>query len=94
MGENLPDSIFLRIKPTKLLICLREGPKNITLLSKSVDLTYSHTVKILDLLNEAGLVEFEEKGRVKVVKLTDIGEEIARYFDIILTKFSKLRKKV
>ena len=91
MGSN-PLNIFFRVKPVKLVTCLREGPKNVTLLSKSVDMTYSHTIKVLDILNEIGLVEFEEKGRVKIVKLTELGEEIARYFDVLLTKLSKLKK--
>ncbi len=94
MRETLPHSIFLRLKPTKLLVSLREGPKSITMVSKSVDLTYSHTIKILDILNELGLVEFEERGRIKIVKLTDLGEDIARNFDTILIKLSKLSKKI
>ncbi|MCS7093807.1 MAG: winged helix-turn-helix domain-containing protein [Candidatus Aenigmarchaeota archaeon] len=94
MKEEYPHKIFLRFKPTKLLVTLREGPKNITMISKSVDLTYSHTIKILDLLNELGLIEFEEKGRIKVAKLTDLGEDLARSFDVVLTKLSKLKRKI
>jgi len=94
MKENYPHEIFLRYKPAKLLTTLREGPKNITMLSKAVDLTYSHTIKILDLLNELGIVEFEEKGRVKIVKLTDIGEDLARTLDTLISKLSKLKKKI
>jgi len=93
MKENFPHEIFLRYKPAKLLVTLREGPKNITMVSKAVDLTYSHTIKILDLLNELGIVEFEEKGRVKIVKLTDIGEDIARTLDSLMSKLNRLKKK-
>jgi DNA-binding transcriptional ArsR family regulator len=47
---------------------------------------------LLDIFNELGLVEFEEKGRIKMVKLTVSGEEIARIFDTIVTKLSKIKK--
>jgi predicted transcriptional regulator len=80
------------MKPTKILISLRSGPKYVTLIAKEVDMTYSHAIKLLDIFNELGLVEFEEKGRIKMVKLTDTGEEIARIFDNLVSKLSKLKK--
>lgn len=82
---------FLRTKPSQMLILLRKGPKYATLLSKEVDVTYSHTVKLLDIFNDLGLVEFEKKGRIKMVKLTALGEEIAKTLDSLMTKFNKIR---
>ena len=92
MEESSPIKFFLRIKPVKMLISLRSGPKYVTIISKEVDATYSHTIKLLDLFNELGLVEFEERGRVKMVRLTEGGEEIARLFDNLITKLSKIKK--
>jgi len=92
MGRDKPLSYFLHVKPIKILISLRSGPKYVTLIAKEVDMTYSHAIKLLDIFNELGLVEFEEKGRIKMVKLTDSGEEIARMFDNLLSKLSKLKK--
>ncbi len=92
MKSDRPLSYFLHVKPTKILISLRSGPKYVTMIAKEVDMTYSHTIKLLDIFNEIGLVEFEEKGRIKMVKLTAAGEEIARIFDTLLSKLSKLRK--
>jgi len=92
MGKDKPFSYFLHVKPIKILISLRSGPKYVTLIAKEVDMTYSHAIKLLDIFNELGLVEFEEKGRIKMVKLTDSGEEIARMFDNLLSKLSKLKK--
>ncbi|MGC8993337.1 MAG: helix-turn-helix domain-containing protein [Candidatus Aenigmatarchaeota archaeon] len=92
MEETSALKFFLRTKPVKMLISLRNGPKYVTLISKEVDATYSHTIKLLDLFNEFGLVEFEEKGRVKMVRLTEGGEEIARLFDNLITKFSRIKK--
>ena len=91
MKEKSVLALFLRQKPVKLLISLKSEPKYATILSKEVDLTYSHTVKLLDLFKNFGLVDFEKKGRIKVVKLTDVGEDIAKIFDTIFGKLSKLR---
>jgi len=92
MRNEKPLSYFLHVKPAKILISLRSGPKYVTMIAKEVDITYSHAIKLLDIFNELGLVEFEEKGRIKMVKLTTSGEEIARLLDNILSKLSKLRK--
>ncbi len=48
-----------------------------SLLAKEVDCTYSHAVKILQVLESLGLVVFEKKGRVKLIKLTKKGREVA-----------------
>jgi predicted transcriptional regulator len=91
-SSDKPLSYFVHVKPTKILISLRSGPKYVTLIAKEVDMTYSHAIKLLDIFNELGLVEFEEKGRIKMVKLTDTGEEIARIFDNLVSKLSKLKR--
>jgi predicted transcriptional regulator len=91
-SSDKPLSYFVHMKPAKILISLRSGPKYVTLIAKEVDMTYSHAIKLLDIFNELGLVEFEEKGRIKMVKLTDTGEEIARIFDNLVSKLSKLKK--
>lgn len=91
--EKVIPKLFLRTKPVKILASLRKGPKYATILSKEVDCTYSHTVKLLDLFRNYGLVEFEKKGRIKIVKLTDTGEEIARGAEGILSKLNKLKEK-
>ena len=46
-------------------------------LAKEVDCTYSHAVKILQTLENMGLVSFEKKGRIKIIKLTKKGEAVS-----------------
>ena len=46
-------------------------------LAKEVDCTYSHAVKILQTLEDLGLVSFEKKGRIKIIKLTKKGNDVA-----------------
>ena len=54
-----------------------------SILAKEVDCTYSHAVKILQTLEGLGLVKFEKKGRIKLIKLTKKGEEISENIDSI-----------
>lgn len=91
--EKFASKLFLRPKPVRMLVCLKEGPKYATIVAKEVDCTYSHTVKLLDLFKALGLVEFEKKGRIKIVKLTETGEDLARSMDTVLIKLFKLKEK-
>ena len=83
MKDNF--DIFFRRKPALMLVALKKISKAIYgwLLAKEVDCTYSHAVKILQTLEELGLVLFEKKGRIKLIKLTKKGEEIAENIDSI-----------
>lgn len=76
-----------------MLVSLKSGPKYATIVAKEVDCTYSHTVKLLDLFKVLGLVDFEKKGRIKIVKLTEIGEDLARGMDSVLTKLTRIKEK-
>jgi predicted transcriptional regulator len=91
--EKSVTRLFLRPKPVKLIISLKSGPKYATILSKEVDLTYSHTVKLLDNFRNYNLVDFEKKGRIKMVKLTDEGEDLAHSIEGALIKLTKLKER-
>lgn len=93
MKERVNLTLFLRPKPVKLLINLRNEPKYATILSKEVDLTYSHTVKLLEQFRIFGLVDFEKKGRIKLVKLTELGDDVAKSFEAAFSKLSKLKER-
>ncbi len=56
-----------------------------SVLAKEVDCTYSHAVKILQTLEDLKLVEFEKKGRIKLIKLTKKGKEVADAIENIQT---------
>ncbi|MDI6820321.1 MAG: hypothetical protein QMC89_05405 [Candidatus Hodarchaeaceae archaeon] len=47
------------------------------MIAKEIDSTYAHTLKVLSNLKKRGLVSFERRGRVKQVKLTELGERAA-----------------
>ena len=90
--KTMLEDMFLRKKPVKLLMAMKIGGpvKYISMLSKETDCTYSHTVKLLEQLRQLGLVTFDKMGRVKYIKLTQDGEELAGYFENVLRKFSKM----
>jgi DNA-binding MarR family transcriptional regulator len=77
MKDNF--DIFFRRKPALMMIALRKlaRVRYGSVLAKEVDCTYSHAVKILQTLEELGLVTFEKKGRIKLIKLTKKGTEVA-----------------
>ena len=77
MKENF--DIFFRRKPAMMLVSLKRNSRMRygSILAKEVDCTYSHAVKILQTLEELGLVVFEKRGRIKVIQLTKKGNEVA-----------------
>ena len=74
MSEQTKDNfdVFFRRKPALMLVALKKLTKARygSVLAKEVDCTYSHAVKILQTLERLGLVLFEKKGRMKLIKLT------------------------
>lgn len=84
---------FFRKKPAMILMALRKGGRARygSLLAKEVDCTYSHAVKILQSLEKYGLVAFEKKGRIKLIKLTNRGHEVADSIQKIRDTFNNLQ---
>ena len=83
MKDNL--DIFFRRKPALMLVSLKKNTRMRygSILAKEVDCTYSHVVKILQTLEELKLVDFEKQGRIKVIKLTKKGVEVANAIEEI-----------
>jgi predicted transcriptional regulator len=78
-------NVFFREKPAMMLVTLLNSQQEqyASSLAKSVDCTYSHIVKILNEMQKAELITFQKEGRLKVLKLTKKGEEMARAIDNI-----------
>ena len=93
--KNFFETLFLHPKPVKMLTSLKNADvQYATQVSKAVDCTYSHTVKVLEMFRKLGLVVFEKKGRIKIVKLTDNGTDVAHDFEGLRRKFRKLQRSV
>lgn len=83
MKDNF--DVFFRRKPALMVVALKRLSKARygSILAKEVDCTYSHAVKILQMLEKLGLVVFEKKGRMKLIKLTKKGIEVADHIEAI-----------
>lgn len=83
MKDNF--DVFFRRKPALMLVALKRlsRARYGSILAKEVDCTYSHAVKILQTLEKLNLVVFEKKGRIKLIKLTKKGTEVANNIENI-----------
>jgi len=88
-GFNLKNKkifrVFFREKPAMVLVNLFTSSTQhyASSIAKVVDCTYSHIIKILGEMQKADLVTFQKQGRLKYLKLTKKGEEVASYIDKI-----------
>ena len=80
-------NVFFREKPAMMLVELKNAKGEIyaSSVAKQVDCTYSHVVKILQEMQKAGLINFEKQGRLKLLTLTKMGQEVADKIDGIRT---------
>ena len=91
--ESELENLFFREKPARLLIHVRKDQKAYASnLSKKIDCTYAHTVKLLDKMRAQGLVNFDKSGRIKYITLTPFGHELAENFDSLIFRKMNGRK--
>lgn len=78
-------NVLFREKPAMMLVTLHNSESEIyaSSLAKQIDCTYSHVVKILQQMEKENLVNFEKRGRLKVLTLTKKGTEVAEKIDRI-----------
>ena len=88
---GMEPKLFLHEKPVRALVTLSDTKRTwyAHLLSKEIDCSYAHLVKVLDQFEESGLVDFHKEGRVKLLSLTKKGEELAHDFETVLMRLSK-----
>jgi len=79
MVKDKVETLFLQEKPMKIVLAAERADKPVYVakLSKETDSTYAHTFRVVSKLEELGLVVSKEEGRVRLVKLTDMGEAVA-----------------
>ena len=83
MSEDTDNELvrkFLQEKPCRVLYAiqnLEESERYATNISKMVETTYAHTVKIVSDFEDLGLIRSEKEGRTKLLTLTEDGEELA-----------------
>ena len=74
-------NVIFREKPAMMLVELRNAKGEIyaSSLAKKIDCTYSHVVKILQEMQNSGIVNFDKQGRLKLLTLTKKGAEVAEF---------------
>lgn len=79
--------LFLRNKPAFILMKIYSCTNKCyaSTIAKEVDCTYSHTVRIIQILEKSKIVDFEKKGRIKSIKLTKKGRKIAETLKKLIT---------
>lgn len=76
MGDIL--GFFLQDKPARILLEMSKSDRTYPAdISKSLAATYSHIVRVIQKLEEFGLVQSEKEGRTKYIKLTETGLQVA-----------------
>lgn len=77
--HETPAEIFIKEKPVMALLVVYDADGEIypSKVSKAIDSTYSHTVKIISKMESHGIVETEKEGRKRLLKLTDLGNSYA-----------------
>ncbi len=70
---------FFREKPAMMLVHLRNAKSEVyaSSLAKQIDCTYSHVVKVLQEMEQEGLINFDKQGRLKLLSLTKKGQDVA-----------------
>jgi predicted transcriptional regulator len=87
-------NLLLHEKPAGIILSLRDKEKKYpTVLSKENDCTYTHTLKILEELLGYGLVEFERDGRIKYVRLTQLGGDVAHELEGLVRYLERVGEK-
>jgi predicted transcriptional regulator len=83
--------ILLRTKPLCIFLQLRDTSKDwyASNLAVGCGATYVHTTKLLKEFKKSNLVTFEPTGRVKKVKLTDRGMQLATAIGELMLKLEE-----
>ncbi|MBR9689681.1 MAG: hypothetical protein GOV01_02195 [Candidatus Altiarchaeota archaeon] len=95
IGKGKLEKLFLHEKPAKLLTKIKEGngTKYASILSKEVDCTYSHCIRILQEMESLKLVTFQKGGRTKIITMTKFGEDIAFALENVFRLFNRSSDK-
>jgi len=88
-------SVFFKEKPARALAALSKKDKSwyASMLAKEINCTYPHLVNTLAVFEEAGLITTESQGRINVIKLTDIGEDLAHDMEGLIRRLERVETK-
>lgn len=70
--------MFLKKKPTAVMITLLDKSLYLSELARQANVTYVYLTHLIPMFRSKGLVEIEAKGKFRVAKLTPKGRELAQ----------------
>lgn len=75
-------AFFLQDKPARILLEMTKNERTYPAdISKALAATYSHIVRVIQKLEEYGLIESKKEGRTKHIKLTELGQQVAHHLE-------------
>ncbi|MBI4438533.1 hypothetical protein HY640_01215 [Candidatus Woesearchaeota archaeon] len=63
-----------------------------SMLAKEIDCSYPHMMSVLAEFEAAGLIKSEGMGRIRVLHLTEQGDDLARDFELILRRIDRIER--
>jgi len=96
--ENSTDTqlldIFCNPKPVTALVYLsRNDEPHAREISQAIDTTYSHAIRMLNRLEDNGMISSKRSTRKKQYQLTDDGEALADDFEQVIETCAELENK-
>lgn len=87
--------LYLNEKPTKALLMIynREGETFCREISEDIESTYAHTVKIVSKFKDLGVVNTRDKGRKKMLSLTEEGRRQAELLNELVKVLEEAQPK-
>ncbi|MDD5110955.1 MAG: winged helix DNA-binding protein [Candidatus Altiarchaeota archaeon] len=83
-------NLILHEKPAGVILSLKGSKgKYASVLAKETNCTYTHILKVLNQMQEFGVVRFKKEGRTKIVELTDKGMDIAHELEGLVRQLDK-----
>ncbi len=87
-----PETIILKDKQARIILSLREKEQEwyLSSLAKATDTTYVHACRFIGMCEGLGITTSERHGKIKVIKLTEKGNQIA---DLISGIYGMMQNK-
>jgi predicted transcriptional regulator len=78
-AERPPETIILKDKQARIIMSLRVPGQDwyLSSLAKATDTTYVHACRFIGMCEGLGITTSEHHGKIKVIRLTDKGMQIA-----------------
>ncbi len=83
--------VFVREKPAKIVMILKDTTNqwHLSKIAAATGTTYVYVTKFISNLERKGLVTIEQKGKMRLVKLTDKGLVIVNLIDELRQKLEE-----